>query len=82
MMKSHGLIGRKHAGRVKQIITGSVGFDDWEWGVTLFAHDVLEFKKLVYEMRFDEVSARFGEFGSFFVGNLLTKENLAKYLAV
>lgn len=82
MMKSHGLIGRKYAGRVKQIITGSVGFDDWEWGVTLFAHDVLEFKKLVYEMRFDEVSARFGEFGSFFVGNLLTKENLAKYLAV
>ena len=71
MMRSHGMIGRSYAGKVKQIITGSVGFDDWEWGVTLFADDALQFKKLVYEMRFDEVSARFGEFGDFYVGNLL-----------
>ena len=49
------MIGRSYAGKVKQIITGSVGFDDYEWGVTLFADDVLQFKKLVYEMRFDEV---------------------------
>jgi peroxiredoxin len=70
MMRSHGMIGRSYAGKVKQIITGSVGFDDWEWGVTLFADDALQFKKLVYEMRFDEVSARFGEFGDFYVGNL------------
>lgn len=71
LMRSHGQIGRTYAGKVKQIITGSVGFDDWEWGVTLFADDVLQFKKLVYEMRFDEVSARYGEFGSFYVGTLL-----------
>ncbi|KIL41238.1 heme peroxidase [Gordoniibacillus kamchatkensis] len=71
MMRSHGMIGRSYAGKVKQIITGSVGLDDWEWGVTLFADDALQFKKLVYEMRFDEVSARYGEFGDFYVGNLL-----------
>ncbi|WP_221567360.1 hydrogen peroxide-dependent heme synthase [Alkalihalobacillus sp. TS-13] len=82
MMRSHGMIGRGYAGKVKQIITGSVGFDDWEWGVTLFANDVLQFKKLVYEMRFDEVSARFGEFGSFYVGNILPKEKVSSFLAV
>lgn len=82
MMRSHGMIGRQYAGKVKQIITGSVGFDDWEWGVTLFADDVLQFKKLVYEMRFDEVSARYGEFGSFFVGNILTEEAVPKFLHV
>ena len=82
MMKSHGLIGRRYAGKVKQIITGSVGFDDWEWGVTLFADDVLQFKKLVYEMRFDEVSAKYGEFGPFYVGTILSKEKLAQMLAV
>lgn len=80
MMRSHGMIGRSYAGKVKQIISGSVGFDDWEWGVTLFADDALQFKKLVYEMRFDEVSARYGEFGAFYVGNLLTGESLAKLL--
>lgn len=76
MMKSHGMIGRSYAGRVKQIITGSVGLDDWEWGVTLFADDPLVFKKLVYEMRFDEASARYGEFGGFYVGNLLDQPRL------
>jgi chlorite dismutase len=80
MMRSHGMIGRSYAGKVKQIITGSVGFDDWEWGVTLFADDALQFKKLVYEMRFDEVSARYGEFGPFYVGNRLTRESLSKLL--
>jgi hydrogen peroxide-dependent heme synthase len=82
LMRSHGMIGRTYAGKVKQIITGSVGFDDYEWGVTLFAEDVLQFKKLVYEMRFDEVSARYGEFGSFFVGNLLEEERVANFLHV
>jgi peroxiredoxin len=82
MMRSHGMIGRKYAGKVKQIICGSVGFDDWEWGVTLFANDPLEFKHIVYEMRFDEVSARFGEFGNFLVGNIVTKESLQKLLDV
>ncbi|MGG1312179.1 MULTISPECIES: hydrogen peroxide-dependent heme synthase [Cohnella] len=80
MMRSHGMIGRSYAGKVKQIISGSVGFDDWEWGVTLFADDALQFKKLVYEMRFDEVSARFGEFGPFYVGNRLSREQLADLL--
>jgi hydrogen peroxide-dependent heme synthase len=82
LMRSHGMIGRKYAGIVKQIITGSVGFDDYEWGVTLFSDDVLQFKKLVYEMRFDEVSARYGEFGSFFVGNLLEEDRIAQFLHV
>ncbi|MDE3840371.1 heme-dependent peroxidase [Bacillus methanolicus] len=82
LMRSHSMIGRKYAGLVKQIITGSVGFDDYEWGVTLFSDDVLQFKKLVYEMRFDEVSARYGEFGSFFVGNLLEEDRISKFLHV
>ena len=55
-------------GEVRQIITGSIGFDDWEWGVDLFAEDPLVFKKLIYEMRFDYVSAVYALFGSFFVG--------------
>lgn len=67
MMREHGLIGRRYAGRVTQIISGSIGFDDWEWGVDLFADDPLVFKKLVYEMRFDEASAAYGLFGAFFV---------------
>ncbi|RAP75389.1 hydrogen peroxide-dependent heme synthase [Paenibacillus montanisoli] len=82
MMRSHGMIGRSYAGKVKQIITGSVGFDNWEWGVTLFAEDALQFKKLVYEMRFDEVSARFGDFGDFYVGNRMTDEKLQELFAI
>jgi peroxiredoxin len=82
LMRSHGMIGRQYAGLVKQIITGSVGFDDYEWGVTLFSDDVLQFKKLVYEMRFDEVSARYGEFGTFFVGNILSNEQIRPFLHV
>jgi chlorite dismutase len=82
MMRSHGMIGRQYAGKVKQIITGSVGFDDWEWGVTLFADDPIQFKKLVYEMRFDEVSARFGDFGDFYIGNLLTSDKFSTMLKV
>ncbi|AKG03694.1 MULTISPECIES: hydrogen peroxide-dependent heme synthase [Salimicrobium] len=74
LMYEHGMTGRQYAGKIRQFISGSIGFDDWEWGVTLFAHDVLQFKKLVYEMRFDEVTSRYGDFGSFFIGNLLTKE--------
>lgn len=68
LMREHGLTGRRFAGRVFQVITGSVGLDDWEWGVTLFARDPLEFKRIVTEMRYDEVSARYGEFGEFFTG--------------
>ncbi len=68
MMEEHGRIGRRYAGQVRQIITGSIGFDDWEWGVDLFAEDPLVFKKLIYEMRFDEVSAVYALFGAFYVG--------------
>ena len=68
MMRDHGMIGRHYAGRVTQIISGSIGFDDWEWGVDLFADDPLVFKKLVYEMRFDEASSVYGLFGAFFIG--------------
>ncbi|MGH7841074.1 MAG: hydrogen peroxide-dependent heme synthase [Candidatus Binataceae bacterium] len=67
LMHEHGMIGRRYAGRVNQIISGSIGFDDWEWGVDLFADDPLVFKQLVYEMRFDESSARYAEFGPFIV---------------
>ncbi|WP_100009832.1 hydrogen peroxide-dependent heme synthase [Lentibacillus sediminis] len=82
MLYEHSKTGRKYAGKVTQVITGSMGFDDWEWGVTLFAHEPLQFKKIVYEMRFDEVSSRYGEFGEFFVGNLLPREAVADYLKV
>ncbi len=67
-MAEHGEVGRRYAGKVQQIITGSIGFDDWEWGVDLFSDDPLVFKRLIYEMRFDEVSAVYAAFGSFFVG--------------
>ncbi|MDV6379437.1 heme-dependent peroxidase [Sporosarcina sp. GW1-11] len=82
LMRSHGMIGRTYAGKVKQIISGSVGFDDYEWGVTLFSDDVLQFKKLVYEMRFDEVSARYGVFGSFFIGTILAEDKRASFFEV
>lgn len=72
MMHEHGLIGRRYAGDVRQVITGSIGFDDWEWGVDLFADDPLVFKRLIYEMRFDEVSAVYALFGSFYVGKRST----------
>jgi chlorite dismutase len=70
-MADHGAIGRRYAGMVRQIISGSIGFDDWEWGVDLFVEDPLVFKRLIYEMRFDEVSAVYAQFGSFFVGQRL-----------
>ena len=76
LMHEHGLVGRRYAGEVRQIITGSIGFDDWEWGVDLFAADPLVFKKLIYEMRFDEVSAVYALFGPFYVGLRLTAAEL------
>ena len=79
-MNEHGLIGRRYAGEVKQIITGSIGFDDWEWGVDLFADDPLVFKKLIYEMRFDEVSAVYALFGHFYVGVRCSWCSLGKLL--
>jgi peroxiredoxin len=67
-MDLHGQIGRRYAGKVQQIISGSIGFDDWEWGVDLYSDDAVIFKKLIYEMRFDEVSAVFSNFGIFYLG--------------
>jgi chlorite dismutase len=72
LMMAHGQTGRTYAGRVMQVITGAIGFDAWEWGVTLFASDPLTFKKIVTDMRFDEVSAEYAEFGEFFVGKRVT----------
>ncbi len=79
-MNEHGFVGRRYAGEVKQIITGSIGFDDWEWGVDLFADDPLVFKKLIYEMRFDEVSAVYALFGHFYVGVRCPATELGKLL--
>ena len=80
MMREHGMIGRHYVGQVTQIISGSIGFDDWEWGVDLFADNPLVFKKLVYEMRFDEASAIYGLFGSFYVGLRFPANQLATLL--
>jgi chlorite dismutase len=81
MMREHGLIGRRYAGEVKQIISGSIGMDDWEWGVDLFAEDPVIFKKLIYEMRFDEVSAVYALFGQFYIGVRLPIKKLANWLS-
>jgi chlorite dismutase len=80
-MDLHGKIGRRYAGKVQQIITGSIGFDDWEWGVDLFADDPVIFKKLIYEMRFDEVSGVFSNFGAFYVGLRCPAAELPSLLA-
>jgi chlorite dismutase len=81
MMHEHGLIGRRYAGEVKQIISGSIGMDDWEWGVDLFAEDPVIFKKLIYEMRFDQVSAVYALFGQFYIGVRLPIKKLANWLS-
>ena len=80
MMHEHGLIGRRYGDVVKQIISGSIGMDDWEWGVDLFADDPVVFKKLIYEMRFDEVSAVYALFGQFFISVRLPIEKLGSWL--
>ena len=72
LMHEHGLSGRRYAGRVQQVITGAIGFDAWEWGVTLFAADPMDFKKIVSEMRFDVASTHYAEFGDFYVGKVGT----------
>ena len=68
LMYGHGAKGREYAGRILQVITGSTGLDDWEWGVTLFASDPVDLKQCVYEMRFDPASAVYAEFGPFVTG--------------
>lgn len=74
LMIAHGHTGRRYAGRVVQVITGAIGLSAWEWGVTLFARDPLDFKRIVTDMRFDEASAKYAEFGEFYVGKLTEPE--------
>jgi chlorite dismutase len=80
MMHDHGMIGRRYGDVVRQIITGSIGYDDWEWGVDLFAEDPLVFKHLIYEMRFDEASALYAAFGPFYIGVRLPAGQLPQWL--
>jgi len=80
MMREHGFIGREYSGQVTQIISGSIGLDDWEWGVDLFADDPVVFKRLIYEMRFDEASADYAEFGPFYVGLRFPARELPRFL--
>lgn len=80
MMREHGHIGRQYAGAVTQIISGSIGYDDWEWGVDLFADDPVVFKKLIYEMRFDQASADYGEFGPFYTGVQFSPSQVGEWL--
>ena len=81
LMSGHGEIGREYAGRVNQIISGSVGLDDYEWGVTLFADDPTDIKHLLYEMRFDPSSSRYAEFGPFYFGRRFPPADLPALLA-
>ncbi|MFC6730949.1 heme-binding protein [Haladaptatus sp. DYSN1] len=80
-LSAHGEIGKQYAGKVKQVITGSIGMDDWEWGVTLFADDLTDVKQLLNEMRFDPSTSRFAEFGQFYVGRRFPPADLEAYLA-
>lgn len=81
LMSTHGDTGRQYAGKIKQVIASSVGFDDYEWGVTLFGDDPTDIKDIVYEMRFDEVSSKYGEFGQFYVGRRFPPSDLGAFLA-
>lgn len=80
MMRDHGTTGRRFAGRISQVISGSVGLDDWEWAVTLFGRTPLDFKTLVTDMRYDRVSAVYAEFGSFWVGYRISTAKLLEEL--
>ena len=80
LMKGHASVGREFAGKVKQLITGSTGLDDAEWGVTLFARDTFQIKAIVYQMRFDPVSAEYADFGEFYIGIQLPLDELFRRL--
>lgn len=82
LLYEHSLTGRKYMENVRQVTTGSIGLDLWEWAITLFSNDALQLKKIVYEMRFDEASSRFGEFGDFYIGIRINEEGLREYLTV
>ena len=76
LMGGHARTGRAYSGRILQLITGSTGLDEYEWGVTLLAKDTIDIKSNVYEMRFDEVSAKYAEFGDFYIGMQLPLDEL------
>ena len=76
LMAGHARVGRNWAGKIRQLITGSTGLDEHEWGVTLFAKDTFDIKNIVYEMRFDEVTVKYGEFGDFYIGIQLPLDEL------
>jgi peroxiredoxin len=78
LMEGHGRVGRRYKGRVLQLVTGSTGLDDWEWGVTLFAEEPGALKECVHEMRFDPASAVYADFGPFYVGLLGTVEEVLR----
>lgn len=80
LMAAHGRIGRTYHGKILQLITGSTGLDDAEWGVTLFAHDTFFVKDIVYKMRFDPVSAQYAEFGEFYIGLSVPLDELFRRL--
>ena len=82
LMAGHARVGRTYAGRILQLITGSTGLDEQEWGVTLLAKDTAEIKAIVYEMRFDEVSARYADFGDFYICLQLPLDELFKRLCL
>lgn len=82
LMKGHATTGRKYSGRILQLITGSTGLDDAEWGVTLLAKDTIDIKSIVYEMRFDTVSVRYGEFGDFYIGMQMPLDEIFKRLCL
>jgi chlorite dismutase len=82
LMAGHARVGRTFAGRVRQLITGSTGLDEWEWGVTLFSHNTQDIKEIVYEMRFDEVSALYAEFGDFYIGLQLPLDELFRRVGI
>ncbi len=82
LMKGHMKTGRKYSGKILQLITGSTGLDEHEWGVTLLAKDTIEIKNIVYEMRFDEVSARYADFGDFYIGMQLPLNELFKRICL
>ena len=82
LMAGHAKVGRTYAGRVLQLITGSTGLDAMEWGVTLFTKTTSEIKAIVYEMRFDEVSHKYAEFGDFYIGIRMDIPSLCQRLAL
>lgn len=82
LMAGHARVGRTYSGRVLQLITGSTGLDDMEWGVTLFARTTSDIKAIIYEMRFDEVSAQYADFGEFFIGLQMPLDALFARLAI